>query len=75
MGNHLSQVINRLSQSTTNQQLNKDDFQTLDLHQRYDRLFLSEYIRLHQIENVTLSTPNSKFFPLTPCCPCPNGKS
>lgn len=73
MGNRISQVMDRVSQSTTNQQLNKDDFQSLDLHQRYDRLFLSEYIRLHNIPNVTISTPNTKLFPLLPCCPCPNG--
>jgi hypothetical protein len=50
--------------------MTKEDFHSIDLDQRYDHLFLNEYIQIHHIPHVTISNPNSKIFPFSPCCPC-----
>ncbi|CAF4022799.1 unnamed protein product [Adineta steineri] len=71
IGNRLSRLLDRLSKSNTNQQMSKDDFHSINLHQRYDRLFINEYIRIHHIPNVTISNPESILFPISPCCHCP----
>ena len=68
IGNRLSRVLDRVSKSNDQQQMTENDFQSVDLHQRYDRLFLNEYIRLHHIQHVTINNPNSFFS----CCPCSN---
>ena len=47
-----------------------DEFRSLDLHQRDDRLFIAEYIRVHRIPHVTLTGPNIVLSVLSPCCPC-----
>ncbi|CAF2465007.1 unnamed protein product [Rotaria sp. Silwood2] len=68
IGNRLSRLLNQLSQSNNNQQMTKENFDSIDLHQRYDRLFLNEYIRIHHIPNVIISNPSSTFFRVSPCC-------
>ncbi|CAF0827104.1 unnamed protein product [Rotaria sordida] len=70
IGNHLSRLLNQLSQSNDNKQMTKENFHSIDLHQHYDRLFLNEYIRIHHIPNVTIRNPSSIFFPVSPCCSC-----
>ncbi len=72
IGNHLSRVLDRVSKSNDNQQMTKEDFHSIDLDQRYDHLFLNEYIRIHHIPHVTISNPNSNLFPCSPCCSCPH---
>jgi hypothetical protein len=67
IGNRLSRVLDRISKSNDHQQMSQNDFQSIDLHQHYDRLFLNEYIRIHHIPHVTLN--NSNLF-LFSCCPC-----
>ncbi len=70
MGHRLARILDRISKSNDNQQMTKEDFHSIDLDQRYDRLFLNEYIRIHHIPHVTISNTNSILFPLSPCCPC-----
>jgi len=72
IGNRLSRLLHRVSLSNKNHQMTKDDFQSIGLNQRYDRLFINEYIRIHHIPHVTISNPDSILFPLSPCCPCPH---
>ncbi|CAF4523910.1 unnamed protein product, partial [Rotaria socialis] len=74
IGNRLSRLLNQLSQSNidNNQQMTKKNFHSIGLHQRYDRLFLDQYIRIHRIPHVTISNPGSAFFPISPCCSCPS---
>lgn len=64
--------MDRLSKSTHNQQVTKENFHSLELHPRYDRLFLDEYIRIHHIPNVTIGNPSGSPFPVSPCCHCPS---
>ncbi|CAF1677255.1 unnamed protein product [Rotaria magnacalcarata] len=74
IGNRLSRVLNQLSQSNinNNQQMTKEKFHSVGLHQRYDRLFLDQYIRIRRIPHITISNPGSVFFPISPCCSCPS---
>ncbi|UJR23119.1 hypothetical protein I4U23_026140 [Adineta vaga] len=72
IGNRLSRLLDRLSKSTTNYQMTKEDFQSINLHSRYDRLFISEYIRIHHIPHVIISISGLSLFPISPCCSCPS---
>lgn len=70
IGNRLSRVLDQLSKSNNQQQMTEEDFHSIDLDQRYDHIFLNEYIRIHHIPHVTITNSKSNFFSISPCCPC-----
>ena len=71
VGHRFSQLLERLSKTTRPQQISQDDLRALDLHPRSDRLFLNEYLRIHQLTHVTIGNPDFFPLPISPCCSCP----
>lgn len=67
MGQQFFDFFDRLSKSSTVHQIGRADFDSLQLHPNSDYLFISEYLRLYPIPNVSLAQSN----PFIPCCSCP----
>lgn len=65
---HFNEFIARFSGSQSAYQMTTSDLQNLNLHPEYDRLFLNELFRVHNISSVTFKAMRS--FPYSPCCSC-----
>lgn len=66
----LYEILDRLSTSNNVQQIRKEVCNVLDLHPRFDNIFLNELIRIHNIARPSTDHSSSSLFTLLPCCCC-----